>query len=61
MIFEKLYDGNSATKTKAVIYVDKAERKKTKQKRVKKKAATYEKNIAAYEWKCVIGCYIKVF
>lgn len=30
MIFEKLYDGNSATKTKAVIYEDKAERKKTK-------------------------------
>lgn len=47
MIFEKLYDGNSATKTKAVTYED--------------KAAIYEKNIAAYEWKCVIGCYIKVF
>ena len=38
-----------------------AERKKTKQKRVKKKAATYEKNIAVYEWECVIDCYIKVF
>ena len=47
MIFEKLYDGNSATKTKAVIYED--------------KAATYKKNIAVYEWKCVIDCYIKVF
>lgn len=61
MIFEKLYDGNSATKTKAVIYEDKAERKKTKQKRVKKKLQRMKKNIAAYEWKCVIGCYIKVF
>ena len=29
--------------------------------REKVKAATYEKNIAVYEWKCVIGCYIKVF
>lgn len=48
-------------KTKAVIYEDKAERKKTKQKRVKKKLQRMKKNIAVYEWKCVIGCYIKVF
>lgn len=47
MIFEKLYDGNSATKTKAVIYEDKAERKKTKQKRVRTKAATYEKKYSS--------------
>ena len=35
MIFEKTYNEHAATKTKAVIYED--------------KAATYEKNIAAYE------------
>lgn len=61
MIFEKLYDGNSATKTKAVIYEDKAERKKKNAERKKTKLQRMKKNIAAYEWKCVIGCYIKVF
>lgn len=34
-------------KINAVIYEDKAERKKTKQKRVKKNAATYEKKYSS--------------
>lgn len=34
---------------------------RTKLKRKKKNAQRMKKNIAVYEWKCVIDCYIKVF